>query len=598
MRRAERRARKEVEPQVSQQSLLCRSLHIAALVNLGVAQPLYAVLGANAEFFAVRRSHPVDLVLLTLLLSFGLPALVVAVESAVDRVSGRAGPMLHLALVAATIGLCTLPAFARALETARGAVAGALLAGAAGAWAYARLDAARWVATLLAAAVLVVPALFLLHSPVRKLLFPYGHPARMAVLASHRPVPVVLVVFDELPVVSLFDAAYRIDQAVYPNFFRLAQDSTWYRLASTVHQSTTKALSAILTGSHPVPGRMPTFRDYPLNLFTMLEGSYELHAFESVTTMLPDAERSPARLADRMTLLAADSAAIYLHAVLPAPLAASLAPPVNGRWIDYWSLDVNRSVTVAGRDSARTRYDRFRSSLRGNRPQQFGLFLDDIGADSHRALYFVHILLPHVPYQYGPDGRARPVPRDWRDREGVRGDWPADDPEKAAASYRRHLSQVRYVDVVLGQLLDRLRETGIYDDCLLIVTADHGVSFRPGSDRREPDPDNYLDILHVPLFVKAPAQSGGRIVDDPVLTIDIVPTIADVLGLDLPWPLDGRSLLESRKSVAPQPVVIRSRGKTFAFDRPTLVSAFSASLERRQVMASLHGGPGASDDSD
>ena len=68
--------------------------------------------------------------------------------------------------------------------------------------------------------------------------------------------------------------------------------------------------------------------------------------------------------------------------------------------------------------------------------------------------------------------------------------------------------------------------------------------------------------------------------------------------LDLPWPLDGRSLLESRKSVAPQPVVIRSRGKTFAFDRPTLVSAFSASLERRQVMASLHGGPGASDDSD
>jgi hypothetical protein len=48
--------------------------------------------------------------------------------------------------------------------------------------------------------------------------------------------------------------------------------------------------------------------------------------------------------------------------------------------------------------------------------------------------------------------------------------------------------------------------------------------------------------MWVPLFVKQPNQSLGTIDDRPAETIDIVPTIADVLSFDLPWPVDGKSL--------------------------------------------------------
>ena len=57
-----------------------------------------------------------------------------------------------------------------------------------------------------------------------------------------------------------------------------------------------------------------------------------------------------------------------------------------------------------------------------------------------------------------------------------------------------------------ARLLDRLAETGVLDQCLLIVTSDHGVSFRPGHSRRLPDPDNLADIASVPLFIKLPGQ--------------------------------------------------------------------------------------------
>jgi hypothetical protein len=80
----------------------------------------------------------------------------------------------------------------------------------------------------------------------------------------------------------------------------------------------------------------------------------------------------------------------------------------------------------------------------------------------------------------------------------------------------------------------------------VIVMADYGAGFWPGESRRTPSrTDHPEDVLLVPLFVKAPGQTGPRIVDDVTQTIDVVPTIADVLGLEVPWPLDGCSVLDA-----------------------------------------------------
>lgn len=80
---------------------------------------------------------------------------------------------------------------------------------------------------------------------------------------------------------------------------------------------------------------------------------------------------------------------------------------------------------------------------------------------------------------------------------------------------------------------------------MVIVVADHGITIRPGVDhQRMITEDTIGSIAAVPLFVKTPNGDGGVIDDRRALTIDILPTIADVIGASLPSDVDGVSLLQ------------------------------------------------------
>ena len=111
----------------------------------------------------------------------------------------------------------------------------------------------------------------------------------------------------------------------------------------------------------------------------------------------------------------------------------------------------------------------------------------------------------------------------------------------ATQSYQRYLLQVGFVDTLLGQLIAQLKAADLYEKSLIVVTADHGVSFRPHDNRRSITETNFADIMAVPLFIKAPFQQQGDILDHNVETIDILPTIADILEIKPPWTVDGDS---------------------------------------------------------
>ena len=65
------------------------------------------------------------------------------------------------------------------------------------------------------------------------------------------------------------------------------------------------------------------------------------------------------------------------------------------------------------------------------------------------------------------------------------------------------------------------------------------MSFRSGDRRRRPTPTNVHDVANIPLFIKLPGQHEGGVEDTAVRTIDVLPTIADELGLRLREPVDG-----------------------------------------------------------
>jgi arylsulfatase A-like enzyme len=102
---------------------------------------------------------------------------------------------------------------------------------------------------------------------------------------------------------------------------------------------------------------------------------------------------------------------------------------------------------------------------------------------------------------------------------------------------------IRYVDTELGRLFDRLRQRGIYDDTLILLTSDHGEEFweHQGTGHGY---TLYEEQLRVPLIVKPTSGARVRIGKSswPAAVIDVVPTILDYLRLPIPPFVEGLSV--------------------------------------------------------
>ena len=212
------------------------------------------------------------------------------------------------------------------------------------------------------------------------------------------------------------------------------------------------------------------------------------------------------------------------------------------------------------------------------------------------ALWFKHVLLPHVPWQFYPSGRRyrlhapEPIP-------GANGPLGFGVPWLVKVSYQRHLLQLGFADRLLGELVGRLRRLGLYRDALVVVVADHGIGFHPGVERRTVTPHNAEDLAPVPLLIKLPGQRRGRIEDRPVQTIDILPTLLELTGLQAPRALDGRSLLTPLASHARRVTVfhrvgteLNTVGGDYTFDANWLARRFRSAVDRKLALFGSGGG--------
>jgi len=103
-------------------------------------------------------------------------------------------------------------------------------------------------------------------------------------------------------------------------------------------------------------------------------------------------------------------------------------------------------------------------------------------------------------------------------------------------------SAVRYTTDELGRVLDDLKDRGLYDNSIIILTSDHGEElFEHGGFSH--GYSLHREVLHVPLFIKLPGQGEARVVKTPVSLEDIHPTVVELLDLPLPYAVDGRSLV-------------------------------------------------------
>ena len=333
--------------------------------------------------------------------------------------------------------------------------------------------------------------------------------------------PVVVVVLDELPTDSLLGPGGRIDAERFPNFAELASMSTWFPNAHTEYDSTFKAVPSILDGRLPKPGTAPDVRSHKPSVFHLMDRlGYEVFKVESSSAVCPPDI---------------------------CPGSRTRRPGVLAR--------------LAG----------------GGRPARFRQWVGAIRKRPRPAFYFQHALMPHEPWLYLPSGRqSRPAGHD--PVEGINKLPGFDDPELSVHNHLRHLLQVGYTDHQLGQLLGRLRRTGLLRRALVIITADHGYSFQVGvRSRRLLSERNVEEIAPVPFFVKAPGQTEGHVDEGLVRNIDVVATIADVLGGSMFYRQDGRSAF-SEATRARKRFTIRTR------DFAQVVRIGLSEMQRRRAL--------------
>lgn len=118
----------------------------------------------------------------------------------------------------------------------------------------------------------------------------------------------------------------------------------------------------------------------------------------------------------------------------------------------------------------------------------------------------------------------------------------AETAENIATLRSIYLGLATEVDHHLGRVIAFLKEGGQWDDTLLVVMADHGEML---GDHHSWGKMSYYDsAYHVPLIIRDPDHPSqfGKSVAAPAETVDVAPTILDVLGLDVPDTMDGQSL--------------------------------------------------------
>jgi len=543
-----------------------RAAVLLGVSAIAVAQPIFEVVSNSGEFFAARGTTAATAVAAVLAICFGLPLALLGIERAIRVVSALAAA-IFFGLASAVLAAAFAMPLLRPVETLTYPW-DALSAGFVGigvAVLHARSRIVRQFLTALAPAALLVPLIFLADPGVKQSLLPSGSGASLQAIA--RTPPIVLVIFDELPLNSLLTAERRIDAGRYPNFAALAQESYWFLNASTVASNTSHAVPAILSGRYPTAvNSVPTLQYYPVNLFTTLAPHYDIAASLRFQKLCPPrACQASADSSDSLESLLSDLGLVWLHIVLPAALTDDL-PPVTEDWAEF------------GRTGTTERGNRGRG-----RDGVFASFLSSIDDRPARA-NVIHSMLPHMALEFVPSGRRYRLP----DRETAifRRSRLF---ERATATFadslhQRHLAQVGFVDRLVGDLMKRLRETGAYDKTLVIVTADHGASYREGRSRRTPQQGrNLSDILRVPLFVKLPEQRRGEVVERIVETIDILPTILDVIGARTTLRFDGRSLIDAKAPARSLPnFVWRNRPNVSVRAVQDLPSEDAASLDRKE----------------
>jgi Sulfatase len=553
-------------------------LNLAVLWTFAVAQPLFDLLKDNPEFFAARGSSGFDIISFSVLLVVLPPAILLGIELLLGLIRPEVRQVAHVVFLGALVALIAAQALKKSIDASDTVlIVLSLVIGAGVAVLWARAEPVRSFLNILSPAPLVFLLLFLFSGQISELAFPSE--AKALSVGGVSRAPIVVVLLDELPSNTLVDQTDRLDAKRYPGFAELAKNATWFRNAYTVYDSTERAQPAIMDGNLPARDKQPISSDHPNSIFTIFAKSHRLNVDEEATAVCPrdlcknslGEEAYPKRISS----MAEDLGLVWLHVVSPPNIENDLTS-VSENWGNFGGGDQTEVQAPSSSTGVNTR-----ANLNRGRAARFQAWMERIVPGHRPALNFKHTLMPHVPWQYLPSGRQ--YRRQPNDAVPALSNQAYKDTGQLDVLLQRHFLQTGFADFELQELWKRLKSEGLWDKSLIVVAADHGVAFPHARERRRLNRTTAREIAPIPLFIKAPQQKQGKVDNSWVETIDILPTILDILNVDPKVHMDGKSAYSS---------TVKNR-KTLRFEiRNTFqtlkIPAAAFQRERAQIIARNH----------
>ncbi len=585
---------------MKQREIVRRAAIYAALLTVAIAQPLLQLYGNNVAVFAAAEYEGSIVVWFALFVLLVPPLALALVDAMAHVFLSRIEKHVHRTLVFVSLW-AVMSVVTRSVSFgpwALDAMFTAVLAAVA-LTAYVRFGAVKSWFTFMSPLALVVAVSFAMSAnavinPPDAEVIAIETPSTPSVSGPGTPknqVSVLWVILDEAPLFSLLNTKGEINAQRFPGFADLASTSTWYRNVVATSQTTTDAVPAMLTGRMPRSGVGPVLANHPKNLFTLMNGHMSMDAHEVVTALCPkkvcstvsvsggDHIANPGGQPEGTTTTVApvdqpvvgkprtsfgsflkDATIVVGHKVLPKGLREKL-PPIDEGWGGFGNADnieddieepvdttvaAGPTTTVALTDE--TQEDADNTTVReweDGGPQTQIPVVEGVISRAARAdratLHFVHALIPHRPWVLAPDMRASlQLPADKRSIDVLDG---------RRDRLQIHLSQYAATDRVIADMMASMRRSANWDRTMIIVTADHGITFQQGEKHRETvnvkSPGTLEDLYRVPLFIKYPDQNTAAVSDCTASPVDLLATVSAATGIDAGWKTDGADLLTS-----------------------------------------------------
>lgn len=326
--------------------------------------------------------------------------------------------------------------------------------------------------------------------------------SRRIISTGHPTKHVILIIIDTLRADAL--SCYDSEAPATPNIDRFAKDGILFKNAFSASPWTLPSVSSIMTGLSP-----------------------SVHMTLKPRTKLPDNFKT---LAEYM------QGAGYLTGAIGKNIFLKKSYNISQGFVEYNFFPKSGDTSLGGKLLKAVFPKRFKTDA--STEELANLTIDWLESNAHNDFFlWVHFLDPHIPY--APPAKFLPADSDPPSRIGkkfgrlraVRGGFLVPSLQERRWIRSLYESEVRYVDTNVRRVFERLKELGIYDESLIILTSDHGEEFWEHNGF-EHGHSVYDEVIRVPLIIKLPASSSKQAISGAVSIESIMPTVLELCGVE------------------------------------------------------------------